>query len=43
MNKLINIYFSQERGEDIEIKIAGSAHERGLLMPILYLDKEDKH
>mmetsp|Transcript_35298 Transcript_35298/g.54049 ORF Transcript_35298/g.54049 Transcript_35298/m.54049 type:complete len:120 (+) Transcript_35298:235-594(+) len=42
LNILINTYFSAERGEDIEIKIAGNGLERANLMPLLYLYEEDE-
>jgi len=37
---LINLYFRAERGQDVELKIAGDAEERALMMPLLYIDNE---
>lgn len=39
LNDLINVYFRAEKNEDMEIKIAGDAQERALMMPLLYLDE----
>jgi hypothetical protein len=39
---LINLYFSARRNEDIELKIAGDADERQCLMPLLYIDGDEK-
>lgn len=40
LNNLINLYFQGRRGEDIELKIAGSHEERALMMPLLYIEDE---
>lgn len=41
LNVLINQYFSAKKGDDIELKIAGSQEERSLMMPLLYIDDEE--
>lgn len=38
INGLINQYFSAAKGDDVEMKIAGDAHERSIMMPLLYID-----
>lgn len=40
LNTLINLYFQGRKGEDIELKIAGSQEERALMMPLLYIEDE---
>jgi len=42
LNDLINIYFRAEKNEDMEIKIAGDAQERALMMPLLYVDESEE-
>lgn len=41
LNTLINLYFQGRKGEDIELKIAGSQEERALMMPLLYIEDEE--
>lgn len=38
LNQLINMYFSIEVEESMEVQIAGSEEERNNLMPLLYVD-----
>lgn len=38
LNELINLYFSARKEDDIELKIAGNAEDRSLMMPLLYID-----
>lgn len=42
LNQLINLYFSAGSNEDIELKIAGDADERQCLMPLLYIDGDER-
>ena len=42
LNDLINLYFRATKGEDIELKIAGNARDRNDMMPLLYLDADNK-
>ena len=42
LNDLINVYFRAEKDEDMEIKIAGDAQERALMMPLLYIDESEE-
>lgn len=34
----MNLYFSARKEDDIELKIAGNAEERALMMPLLYIE-----
>lgn len=38
LNDLINLYFSIENEEDMEIQVAGGEQERNDMMPLLYID-----
>jgi len=38
LNQLINLYFSIEVEESMEVQIAGSEEERNDLMPLLYIN-----
>lgn len=38
LNDLINLYFSIENEEDMEIQVAGGEEERNAMMPLLYID-----
>lgn len=40
LNDLINLYFQAQKGEDIELKIAGSQDERATMMPLFYIEDE---
>jgi len=40
LNDLINAYFSSGKEDDVELKIAGNAEDRALMMPLLYIDGE---
>lgn len=42
LNELINLYFSATKKDDIEAKIAGNQEERALMMPLLYIDKDEQ-
>jgi hypothetical protein len=34
----MNLYFSARKEDDVELKIAGNAEDRALMMPLLYID-----
>lgn len=40
LNDLINTYFKAQRGQDVELQIAGNQEERSLMMPLLYIEDE---